>query len=157
MFQVSCSATRRSAPSGMTENEAIEEFGRTNTKVYRSQFVNMYYAPLEHKSPTLVKLVTVGKNEKVVGCHMAGDFADEMIQGFSVAVKMGATKRDFDNTVAIHPTAAEELVYVDLIVTGQRHVVESPGAPREQLLRGRPVQYRLNSSIFPSLSKLNTS
>ena len=70
----------------------------------------MYYAPLDHKPPTLAKLVTEGKKEKIVGCHVAGDFADEIIQGFAVAVKMGATKADFDNTVAIHPTAAEELV-----------------------------------------------
>lgn len=95
---------------GLTEREAIEKFGADSIKVYRSQFVNMYYAPLDHKSPTVVKLVVTGENEKIVGCHMAGDFADEMIQGFSVAVKMGATKKDFDNTVAIHPTAAEELV-----------------------------------------------
>ncbi|MDH3695300.1 MAG: glutathione-disulfide reductase, partial [Gammaproteobacteria bacterium] len=48
--------------------------------------------------------------EKIVGCHIVGDAADEIIQGFAVAVKMGAIKKDFDNTVAIHPTAAEELV-----------------------------------------------
>ena len=95
---------------GLTENEAIERFGRDSIRVYRSQFVNMYYAPLDHKPPTLAKLVTEGKKEKIVGCHVAGDFADEIIQGFAVAVKMGATKADFDNTVAIHPTAAEELV-----------------------------------------------
>ncbi len=95
---------------GLTENEAIEKFGRDSVRVYRSQFVNMYYATLEHKVPTVAKLVTTGAEEKIVGCHIAGEFADEIIQGFSVAVKMGATKADFDNTVAIHPTAAEELV-----------------------------------------------
>jgi len=95
---------------GLTENEAIDRFGEDSIRVYRSQFVNMYYAPLDHKPPTLAKLVTEGENEKIVGCHIAGDFADEIIQGFAVAVKMGATKKDFDNTVAIHPTAAEELV-----------------------------------------------
>ena len=95
---------------GLTEAQAIEQFGRDSIKIYRSQFVNMYYAALDRKSPTVVKLVTTGETEKIVGCHIAGDFADEMIQGFSVAVKMGATKKDFDNTVAIHPTAAEELV-----------------------------------------------
>jgi len=57
-----------------------------------------------------MKLVTVGKEEKVVGCHVFGPAADEMLQGFAVAVRMGATKRDFDDTVAIHPTSAEELV-----------------------------------------------
>jgi glutathione reductase (NADPH) len=57
-----------------------------------------------------VKLIVTGNEEKIVGCHMIGDAADEIIQGFAVALKMGATKADFDNTVAIHPTAAEELV-----------------------------------------------
>ena len=54
--------------------------------------------------------MTTGADEKVIGCHVVGHGADEIIQGFAVAVKMGATKADFDNTVAIHPTAGEELV-----------------------------------------------
>jgi len=54
--------------------------------------------------------VVTGPEEKVVGLHLAGEGADEMLQGFAVALKMGATKKDFDNTVAIHPTAAEEVV-----------------------------------------------
>ena len=95
---------------GYSEEQAIERFGERRIKVYSSRFTNMYYAVLERKAPTLVKLVTLDDEERVVGCHVAGDAADEMIQGFAVAVKMGATKRDFDNTVAIHPTAAEELV-----------------------------------------------
>ncbi|MBS1270442.1 MAG: Glutathione amide reductase [Gammaproteobacteria bacterium] len=94
---------------GMTEDEAREHFG-DDIKVYSARFTNMYYAVLEHKIPTVVKLVTHGAEEKIVGCHILGDGADEMIQGFAVAVKMGARKKDFDNTVAIHPTAAEELV-----------------------------------------------
>ena len=57
-----------------------------------------------------MKLVTVGAREKVVGCHIIGDGADEMLQGFAVAIRMGATKQQFDDTVAIHPTSAEELV-----------------------------------------------
>ena len=68
--------------------------------------------PLERKSPSVVKLIAVGTNEKLVGCHVIGDSADELIQGFAVAIQMGACKADFDNTVAIHPTAAEELVTV---------------------------------------------
>jgi glutathione reductase (NADPH) len=95
---------------GHSEEQAVERFGARRVKVYRSSFTNMYYSVLERKAPTLVKLVTLGEEERVVGCHVAGDFADEMIQGFAVAVKMGATKHDFDKTVAIHPTAAEELV-----------------------------------------------
>jgi glutathione reductase (NADPH) len=95
---------------GLTEDEAQEQFGEEMVKVYQHRFTNMYYGVLDRRSPTVVKLVTVGEHERIVGCHMIGDFADEIIQGFSVAVKMGAHKRDFDNTVAIHPTAAEELV-----------------------------------------------
>ncbi len=95
---------------GLTEDEAHEQFGDGAVKVYQSRFTNMYYAPTEHKSPTVVKLVTVGAQEKIVGCHIIGMQADEIIQGFAVAVKMGATKKDFDNTMAIHPTAGEELV-----------------------------------------------
>jgi glutathione reductase (NADPH) len=95
---------------GLTEDEACEQYGHDAVKVYQSRFTNMYYAVTERKSPTVVKLVTVGSQEKIVGCHIVGDSADEIIQGFAVAVKMGAIKKDFDNTVAIHPTAAEELV-----------------------------------------------
>jgi glutathione reductase (NADPH) len=95
---------------GLTEDEAQEQYGPGAVKVYQSRFTNMYYSVMERKSPTVVKLVTVGEQEKIVGCHIIGLAADEMIQGFAVAVKMGATKKDFDNTVAIHPTAAEELV-----------------------------------------------
>ncbi len=94
---------------GLGEDEARKIYGEA-VKVYSSQFKNMYYQVTERSSPTLLKLITVGKREKVVGCHLIGDFADEIIQGFSVAVKMGALKRDFDNTVAIHPTVAEEMV-----------------------------------------------
>lgn len=95
---------------GLAEHEAREKYGDENIRIYDSRFTNMYYAVTERRSPTLVKLITYGKNEVVVGCHIAGDNADEIIQGFAVAVNMGATKRDFDNTVAIHPTAGEELV-----------------------------------------------
>lgn len=98
------------ATVGITEDEAHEKFGEGAVKVYQSRFTNMYYSMAERKHPTVVKLVTVGEQEKVVGCHIVGRYADEIIQGFAVAVKMGATKKDLDNTVAIHPTAAEELV-----------------------------------------------
>jgi len=95
---------------GLSEQQAIELYGEDNIKVYQSRFTNMYYAVTREKSPTVVKLIVTGNEEKIVGCHMIGDAADEIIQGFAVALKMGATKADFDNTVAIHPTAAEELV-----------------------------------------------
>ena len=95
---------------GMSEESAAEAHGAENIRVYQSRFVNMRYALGAHKPKTLVKLVTAGADEKVVGCHVAGDGADEMMQGFAVAIKMGARKADLDDTVAIHPTAAEELV-----------------------------------------------
>ena len=94
---------------GMTEPEARAEYGR-DVKVYTSSFVPMYYALGTRKIRTNMKLIVVGREERVVGCHVIGDGADEMLQGFAVAIKMGATKQDFDDTVAIHPTSAEEFV-----------------------------------------------
>jgi glutathione reductase (NADPH) len=78
--------------------------------VYQTQFQPMRYALNKTGPRTAMKLVCVGTEERVVGIHMVGDGVDEMLQGFAVAVKMGATKADFDNTVAIHPVSAEELV-----------------------------------------------
>ena len=95
---------------GLSEAQARERFGDDLVRVYRSEFVPMYNALTEHKPKTAMKLVTVGEDERVVGCHLIGAGADEMLQGFAVAVTMGATKADLDNTVAIHPTSAEELV-----------------------------------------------
>ena len=94
---------------GLTEAEAREQYGDDVT-VYTSGFTAMYTAITKHRQPTKMKLVCSGANEKVVGIHIIGLGADEMLQGFAVAVKMGATKADFDDTVAIHPTSAEELV-----------------------------------------------
>ncbi len=95
---------------GLTEDEAHELYGQAAVKAYQTRFTNMFHAVTERKPATVMKLVTVGEHEKVVGCHIIGAQADEMIQGFAVAVKMGASKQDFDNTVAIHPTSAEEMV-----------------------------------------------
>ena len=95
---------------GLTEDEAKSRYGEDGVKVYQNRFTDMYYAVTPQRVPTTVKLVVTGSEEKIVGCHVVGRAADEMIQGFAVAVKMGATKADFDTTVAIHPTAAEELV-----------------------------------------------
>ena len=94
---------------GLTEAEARERFGDA-VRVYTTGFVAMDYALGEHKPRTRMKLVTVGSEERIVGLHVIGAGADEMLQGFGVAVRMGARKSDFDNTVAIHPTSAEELV-----------------------------------------------
>jgi glutathione reductase (NADPH) len=94
---------------GLTESVARETHGDA-VKVYQTRFTAMYNAFTERKQKTAMKLVTVGAQEKVVGCHIIGPGADEMLQGFAVAIRMGATKRDLDDTVAIHPTSAEELV-----------------------------------------------
>ena len=94
---------------GLTEAEAREQYG-DDMKVYTSGFTPMFYALGEKKQRSVMKLVTAGADEKIVGCHVIGDGADEMMQGFAVAVRMGATKKDFDDTVAIHPTSAEEFV-----------------------------------------------
>jgi len=95
---------------GCTEHEARNKYGTENVKIYKTTFTNMYHAVTKRKTKTSMKLVCVGKEEKVVGIHVIGIGADEMIQGFAVAVKMGATKKDLDSTVAIHPTSSEELV-----------------------------------------------
>ncbi len=94
---------------GLTEEEARAKHGEA-VKIYQTRFTAMYNSMTEHKVQTAMKLVCVGGQEKVVGCHIIGPGADEMLQGFAVAVRMGATKKDFDDTVAIHPTSAEELV-----------------------------------------------
>ncbi|ATO35489.1 glutathione-disulfide reductase [Dickeya dianthicola] len=95
---------------GLTEPQAREQYGDDQVKVYQSAFTSMYTAVTQHRQPCRMKLVCVGPEEKIVGVHGIGFGMDEILQGFAVAVKMGATKKDFDNTVAIHPTAAEEFV-----------------------------------------------
>ncbi|KAK4549652.1 GTP-binding protein gtr1 [Oleoguttula mirabilis] len=97
---------------GLTEPAAREKYGDENIKVYNSSFTAMYYSMMEpeDKGPTSYKLVCAGKEEKVVGMHILGLGSGEILQGFGVAIKMGATKADFDRCVAIHPTSAEELV-----------------------------------------------
>jgi glutathione reductase (NADPH) len=94
---------------GLTEDAARTEYGDA-VKIYTSGFTPMYYALGTKKQRSVMKLITVGEDEKIVGCHVIGEGADEMLQGFAVAIRMGATKADFDDTVAIHPTNAEEFV-----------------------------------------------
>lgn len=95
---------------GFSEEDAIRKYGEQNIKVYQTRFNPLLDALNDVKTPTSMKLVTLGIEEKIIGLHVIGYGADEMLQGFGVAVKMGACKKDFDNTVAIHPTAAEEFV-----------------------------------------------
>lgn len=94
---------------GMSEAQARAEYG-DDIKIYRSGFTAMYYALGDDKRRSAMKLITLGEEERVIGCHIIGEGADEMLQGFAVAMRSGASKADFDDTVAIHPTSAEELV-----------------------------------------------
>jgi glutathione reductase (NADPH) len=95
---------------GLTEPQARERFGDGQVKVYQTAFTPMYTAVTQHRQPACMKLVCVGPQERVVGIHGIGFGMDEILQGFAVALKMGATKKDLDDTVAIHPTVAEEFV-----------------------------------------------
>jgi glutathione reductase (NADPH) len=94
---------------GLSEPQARERFGDL-VRVYNTRFTSLYHAVTARKTGTQMKLVVVGPEERVVGIHSIGLGSDELMQGFAVALKMGAKKADFDRTLAIHPTAAEELV-----------------------------------------------
>lgn len=94
---------------GFTESAARERYG-DSVGIYTSRFTPMFNAITEAKPKTAMKLVVAEPDERVVGCHVIGPGADEMVQGFAVAMSMGARKQDFDDTIAIHPTSAEELV-----------------------------------------------
>ena len=98
------------ATVGMTETEAIEKYGEVAIRVYRSRFRPMYYTLPKLEEKTLMKLIVHVQTDKVLGAHMVGDAAAEIIQGMAIAVKMGATKANFDATVGIHPSSAEEFV-----------------------------------------------
>ncbi|MGH8319711.1 MAG: glutathione-disulfide reductase [Steroidobacteraceae bacterium] len=95
---------------GLSERAARDDYGDEAVTVFTSSFIPMYHALTTAKPRCDMKLVTVGPKQRVVGVHVVGPGADEMMQGFAVAVRMGAAKEDFDDTVAIHPTSAEELV-----------------------------------------------
>jgi glutathione reductase (NADPH) len=94
---------------GLTEEQARVRFG-ADVRVFTSGFVPLYHALTTRKPRAEMKLVTHGAEQRIVGCHVIGAGADEMLQGYAVAIRMGATKADFDDTVAIHPTSAEEFV-----------------------------------------------
>ncbi|HCA89557.1 MAG TPA: glutathione-disulfide reductase [Legionellales bacterium] len=95
---------------GLTEKAAIAQYGLENIVVYQTKFNAMFEALSDEKTPTIMKLITLKPSEKILGLHVMGSGADELLQGFSVAINMGACKKDFDETIAIHPTTAEELV-----------------------------------------------
>ncbi|MEX1220693.1 MAG: glutathione-disulfide reductase [Idiomarina sp.] len=95
---------------GLTEAQAVAVHGEEDITVYKSNFAAMYNAITPHRALSTFKLVCQGPSEKVVGIHGIGEGMDEILQGFAVAMKMGATKADFDATVALHPTSGEEFV-----------------------------------------------
>lgn len=102
---------------GLTEAEALAKYGADEVTVHKTTFVNMLYSreflvPDQPQPKTMAKLICKGPEQRIIGLHMIGLAVDEIMQGFSVAIKMGATKADFDSVVAIHPTSAEELVTI---------------------------------------------
>jgi glutathione reductase (NADPH) len=102
--------TPEAATVGLTEAHARGKFGDDNIKIYRTSFRPMYYTLAGKQEKTMMKLIVDTSTDKILGAHMVGDSAAEIIQGVAIAVKMGATKADFDATVGIHPSAAEEFV-----------------------------------------------
>jgi glutathione reductase (NADPH) len=98
------------ATVGLTEAEAKEKLGDDGVTIFRTRFRPMYYSLAGAQERTMMKLVVDVKTDQVLGAHMVGDSAAEIIQGVAIAVKMGATKKDFDATVGIHPSSAEEFV-----------------------------------------------
>ena len=100
----------QAATVGFTEAQAKEKFGDDKIKIYRTRFRPMFYTLPQQEERTMMKLVVHSETDRVLGAHMVGDYAAEIIQGVAIAVKMGATKKDFDATVGIHPSAAEEFV-----------------------------------------------
>ena len=94
---------------GLSEDDARARYGDT-VRVFTSTFMPMYHVLTTRKPREHMKMITAGPTQKIVGIHVIGEGADEMLQGFAVALRMGATKADFDDTVAIHPTSAEEMV-----------------------------------------------
>ncbi|HLO86000.1 MAG TPA: glutathione-disulfide reductase [Nostocaceae cyanobacterium] len=102
-------STPQAATVGLTEAAAREKLGEA-VKIYRTNFRPMYYSLTSQPERTMMKLVVDANTDQVLGAHMVGDDAAEIIQGIAIALKMGATKKDFDATVGIHPSAAEEFV-----------------------------------------------
>lgn len=116
---------------GHSEAQARAHHGEHAVTVYETSFQPMRYALSEHGVTTAMKIVCVGDDERVAGVHLVGDNVDEMLQGFAVAVKMGATKADFDNTIAIHPTSAEELVTMKVARTAAVDETDLPSEWRK--------------------------
>src|SRR5690606_21134150 len=95
---------------GLSEGAAPQRYPAEKVRAYTTEFVPMFHALTDEKPKSAMKLAVVGDDARIVGCHVIGPGADEMTQGFADAITMGARKADFDNTIASHPTSAEELV-----------------------------------------------
>ncbi|UYV81121.1 GSR [Cordylochernes scorpioides] len=101
------------ASVGLSEREAFSEYGRDNIRVYKKEFIPLYYAVMETKPLAHMKLVCLrGGGEKILGLHIIGMHADEVLQGFSVAIKIGLTKKQLDDAISVHPTIAEEILSI---------------------------------------------
>jgi len=108
LVPISVSYQPEAATVGLTESQAREKFGES-VQCYREEFKPLFYSLTEKDKKTLVKLVVDSNSDRVLGAHMVGEYASEIIQCIAVAIKMGATKKDFDTSVGIHPSIAEEL------------------------------------------------
>lgn len=97
------------ATVGMTEAQARDLHGDA-VKCYRTRFRPLYHSLTGEAEKTMIKLVVDSATDRVLGAHMVGEYAAEIIQGVAIAVNMGATKKDFDATIGIHPSSAEEFV-----------------------------------------------
>ena len=106
---------------GLTEAQARERHHRVD--IYKTTFRPMKTVFVGSETRTLMKIIVDGATDRVLGCHIVGPDAAEMIQVLGIAIKMGATKADFDATMAVHPTAAEELVTMRTVTL--RHVREA--------------------------------
>jgi len=98
------------ATVGFTEGEAKEKYGEDAIQIYRARFGSTYFSLTQRKEKVMLKLVVEKSSDRVLGAHMVGEAAAEIMQGIAIPIKMGATKADFDATVAIHPSVAEEFV-----------------------------------------------
>ena len=98
------------ATVGFTEAEAKEKYGEDDIQIYRARFNPTYFSVTQRKEKAMLKLVVEKSSDRVLGAHMVGEAAAEIMQGLAIPVKMGAKKADFDATVAIHPSVAEEFV-----------------------------------------------
>ena len=100
------------ASVGLSEQDAITKYGKNKILIEKTHFNPLFYSLGKRKIPFQMKLISLKQNEKIIGCHLVGINADEIIQGFALAIKVGAKKKDFEDTVGIHPTSAEELLTI---------------------------------------------